>query len=218
MTHFYTSWKCQKTKGFLTFSRGIEMWHWTKMGEETHDISLIFVKPNIHLEEVHFTLQEKFLTILEQLNFFKSLSIDIWLEILILSEFSIMYFNYWIPYLIIQFMKWSPQDDISKEVCLKKSCTLIDFRIVFWFSVSSRELSHDIRYNLMAIVPEQRISYQKKMDILIHNKWVKWVSSAFKKHVYPFYVLGLILYPFKKLENQSFGHVLKGYRKTSGTK
>ena len=124
-----------------------------------------------------------------------------------------MYFNYWIPYLIVQFMKWSPQDDISKEVCLKKSGTLIDFRIVFWFSVSSRELSHDIRYNLMAIVPEQRISYQKKMDILIHNKWVKWVSSAFKKHVYPFYVLGPILYPFKKSENQSFGHVLKGYRK-----
>ena len=22
----------QKTKGFLTFSGGIEMWHWTKMG------------------------------------------------------------------------------------------------------------------------------------------------------------------------------------------
>ena len=38
LTHFspvsqsYTPWKRQKTKGFLTFSGGIEMWHWTKMG------------------------------------------------------------------------------------------------------------------------------------------------------------------------------------------
>ena len=29
--HFYTPWKHQKTFGFLTFSGGIEMWHWTKM-------------------------------------------------------------------------------------------------------------------------------------------------------------------------------------------
>ena len=28
--HFYTPWKCQKT-GFLTFSEGIEVEHWTKM-------------------------------------------------------------------------------------------------------------------------------------------------------------------------------------------
>ena len=32
VSHFYTKWKRQKTKGFLTFSGGIEMWHWTKMG------------------------------------------------------------------------------------------------------------------------------------------------------------------------------------------
>ena len=32
MSHFYTSWKPLKTYGFLTFSGGIEMWHWTKMG------------------------------------------------------------------------------------------------------------------------------------------------------------------------------------------
>ena len=32
MPHFYTPWKRQKTKGFLTFSGDIEMWHWTKMG------------------------------------------------------------------------------------------------------------------------------------------------------------------------------------------
>ena len=31
VSHFYTPWKRQKTKVFLTFSRGIEMWHWTKM-------------------------------------------------------------------------------------------------------------------------------------------------------------------------------------------
>ena len=33
LTHCYTPWKRQKTFGFLTFSGGIEMWHWTKMGE-----------------------------------------------------------------------------------------------------------------------------------------------------------------------------------------
>ena len=27
VSHFYTRWKRQKTKVFLTFSRGIEMWH-----------------------------------------------------------------------------------------------------------------------------------------------------------------------------------------------
>ena len=31
MSHFYTPWKHQKTCGFLTFSRGIEIWHWIKM-------------------------------------------------------------------------------------------------------------------------------------------------------------------------------------------
>ena len=34
VSHFYTPWKHQKTKGFLTFSGGIEMWHWTKMGQK----------------------------------------------------------------------------------------------------------------------------------------------------------------------------------------
>ena len=28
MFHFYSPWKRQKTKGFLTFSGGIEMEHW----------------------------------------------------------------------------------------------------------------------------------------------------------------------------------------------
>ena len=32
MSHFYTPWKRQKIFGFLTFSGGIEMWNWTKMG------------------------------------------------------------------------------------------------------------------------------------------------------------------------------------------
>ena len=32
VSHFYTPWKREKTKGFLTFSEGIEMWRWTKMG------------------------------------------------------------------------------------------------------------------------------------------------------------------------------------------
>ena len=32
VSHFHVPWKRQKTKGFLKFSGGIEMWHWTKMG------------------------------------------------------------------------------------------------------------------------------------------------------------------------------------------
>ena len=32
VSHFYTPWKRQKTKVFLKFSGGIEMWHWTKLG------------------------------------------------------------------------------------------------------------------------------------------------------------------------------------------
>ena len=32
MFHFYTPWKRQETKGFLTFSGGVEMKHWPKMG------------------------------------------------------------------------------------------------------------------------------------------------------------------------------------------
>ena len=31
ISHFYNPWKRQKTYGFLTFSEGIEMWHWTKI-------------------------------------------------------------------------------------------------------------------------------------------------------------------------------------------
>ena len=32
VSHLYIPWKRQKSKGFLTFSGSIEMWHWTKMG------------------------------------------------------------------------------------------------------------------------------------------------------------------------------------------
>ena len=32
MIHFYAPWKRQKTFGFQTFSRGIEMENWAKMG------------------------------------------------------------------------------------------------------------------------------------------------------------------------------------------
>ena len=32
VSHSYTPWKRQKTKGFLMFSGGIEMWHWNKIG------------------------------------------------------------------------------------------------------------------------------------------------------------------------------------------
>ena len=33
MSHFYNPEKRQKTYGFLTFSGGIEIWHWNKMGQ-----------------------------------------------------------------------------------------------------------------------------------------------------------------------------------------
>ena len=47
VSHFYTPWKRQKTKDFLTFSGGIEMWHWTKMGycivrEEELNVGIIY--------------------------------------------------------------------------------------------------------------------------------------------------------------------------------
>ena len=32
MSHFHTPWKRQKTIGFLMFSEGTEIWHWTKNG------------------------------------------------------------------------------------------------------------------------------------------------------------------------------------------
>ena len=32
MFRFYTSWESQKTKGFLTFSRGMEIKRWAKIG------------------------------------------------------------------------------------------------------------------------------------------------------------------------------------------
>ena len=32
MFYFYTPWNRQKTKGFLTYSGGIEMEHWSKNG------------------------------------------------------------------------------------------------------------------------------------------------------------------------------------------
>ena len=31
VSRVHNPWKRQKTIGFLTFSGGIEMWHWTKM-------------------------------------------------------------------------------------------------------------------------------------------------------------------------------------------
>ena len=47
VSHFYTLWKRQKTKGSLTFSGVIEKWHWTKMGycmvsEEELNVGIIY--------------------------------------------------------------------------------------------------------------------------------------------------------------------------------
>ena len=37
MLHFYTPWKRQKIKDFLTFPGGVEMEHWVKMGSTITD-------------------------------------------------------------------------------------------------------------------------------------------------------------------------------------
>ena len=42
--------------------------------------------------------------------------------------------------------------------------------IIIFFIIDYSELSHDIRYNLMAVVPEQRCVYKEKIDTLRHNK------------------------------------------------
>ena len=34
MFHSYNPWKRQKTNGFVTFSRGIEMEHWSKLAKQ----------------------------------------------------------------------------------------------------------------------------------------------------------------------------------------
>ena len=38
MFHFHTSWKRQKSFNFLTFSGGVEMEHWAKLGEDVSRI------------------------------------------------------------------------------------------------------------------------------------------------------------------------------------
>ena len=38
MFPFYTSWKRQKTKGFLTFSGGMERENWAKMGKREKNV------------------------------------------------------------------------------------------------------------------------------------------------------------------------------------
>ena len=43
MLHFYTPWKRQKTIGFLTFSGGIEMWHWTKRVKQSRTNWFCFI-------------------------------------------------------------------------------------------------------------------------------------------------------------------------------
>ena len=45
MFHFYTPIKRQKTKGSLTFSGGIEMKHWAKIGYI--NISIVFYETDI---------------------------------------------------------------------------------------------------------------------------------------------------------------------------
>ena len=46
VSHFYTPWKRQKNKGFLTFSGGIEMRHWTKMGYKSRIYDFFLIRKN----------------------------------------------------------------------------------------------------------------------------------------------------------------------------
>ena len=55
ISHFYTPWKHHKTIGFLTFSDGIEMWHWTNMvttGAHKGEL-LILMKRNFKINLEH---------------------------------------------------------------------------------------------------------------------------------------------------------------------
>ena len=36
--------------------------------------------------------------------------------------------------------------------------------------LSFRDTSHDIRYNLMAVVADRQWEYEKKLDIMTHNR------------------------------------------------
>ena len=48
VSHFYTPWKRRKTKGFMTFSGGIEMWHWTKIGYGNLKSAVYIIIPLIY--------------------------------------------------------------------------------------------------------------------------------------------------------------------------
>jgi len=58
---------------------------------------------------------------------------------------------------------------LNNENWTDKARRVIQDRIAF---ATGGELSHDIRYNLMAVVPEQRHLFKDKIDILRHNKKV----------------------------------------------
>ena len=50
MSHFYTPWKRQKTKGFLKFSGGIDIWHWKNgLTTKSFGLNLIYVKMGFDL-------------------------------------------------------------------------------------------------------------------------------------------------------------------------
>ena len=45
MSYYYTPWKRQKAVGFLKFSGGIEMGHWSEKGKPFHAIGLFLYPP-----------------------------------------------------------------------------------------------------------------------------------------------------------------------------
>ena len=58
MLHFCNPWKRQKTKGFLTFSGGIEMEHWAKMSYDKNQNKLYLILTSFHEEIFIYTSVE----------------------------------------------------------------------------------------------------------------------------------------------------------------
>ena len=72
--HFYTPWKCQKSFGFLTFSRGLDMYIGLKWAKELSRVSSslpsIFTKALLHINSTIFLtpIKYQFLGVNDQEN------------------------------------------------------------------------------------------------------------------------------------------------------
>ena len=76
MFHFFTSWKHQKTSGFLTFSGGFEIQHWLEMGLRVQGCAFSSQVTNISLKanrkSTVLTWMIKFQLLEKQSVFFKA--------------------------------------------------------------------------------------------------------------------------------------------------